>query len=68
MADHLLAEAAQAHREALAAREAMDAAASRRGAAIRAAMAAGSTAPELAKALGVDRTRIYAMAKQQEDE
>lgn len=61
-----IAQAAEAHRDALAAREAMDAAAARRGAAIRTAMAAGHTAPEIAKALGVKRERIYAMAKQQE--
>lgn len=48
------------------AREAQEEAAraiSRRGLAIRTALAGGVSAVELAKALGVNRQRVYAMAK-----
>lgn len=60
MPDHL-AEAATAHREALAAQRAMRAAAARREAAVRAAYADGVGVTEIRKALDVHRSRIYQM-------
>ena len=65
MTEDPIAAAVTAHKAALAAREAMDTAARERGEAIRAAFAAGYTAPQLAEALGVRHAqRIYAMSKQ----
>lgn len=52
-ASHLAREAQQAAVEAIA----------NRGAMIRAALESGVSAVELAKALGVNRQRVYAMAK-----
>lgn len=46
------------------ARESLREAVVARSAAIQAALDAGCTAPEIAKALGVQRERIYAMSKQ----
>lgn len=46
------------------ARESLREAVVARSAAIQAALDAGYTAPEIAKALGVHRERIYAMSKQ----
>ena len=60
MTDHL-SEAATAHREALAAQQAMRDAAARREAAVRAAYESGAGVTEIGNALGVHRSRVYQM-------
>jgi len=55
--------AAEAHRVALAAQQAMREASRERDKAVQAARAAGVSAVELAAALGVNRHRIHAMLK-----
>lgn len=66
MTDPLTA-ATEAHRAVLAAQEAMRAAAHERDKAVKAARAAGVSTAELAEALGVNRHRIHAMLKKDED-
>ena len=60
MSDELF-QAAEAHQEALVAQQVMRDAASARDAAVRAAHEAGCSAVEIAKALGVNRQRVYQM-------
>lgn len=56
-----LADAAAAHRSALAAKARQEAAAARRDHAVMAAIREGSSAAEVARALGVHRSRISAI-------
>lgn len=63
MTDHLAA-AVRAHNEALAAQEQLKVAADRRDDAVRSAVNAGHGAVEIAQALNVHRSRIYAMLRQ----
>lgn len=60
MTDHLAA-AVKAHKEALAAQQAMRDAAARREAAVRAAYESGVGVTEIANALNVHRSRVYQM-------
>lgn len=59
-----LAAAVEAHREARAAQDKMEAAAKRRGELVREAHAAGHSVTEIAEALGVHRSRVYHMIGQ----
>lgn len=61
-----LAAAANAHKEALAAQEALEVSARKRDEAVRAAFNAGHGAVEIANALGVHRSRVYLILKKKE--
>lgn len=61
VAPSLLADAVAFHQQALAAREAMQAAARDRDVAVAAAVAAGVSSAELAAGMGVNKQRVSAM-------